>query len=441
MVKKILYGCGNLSYSVIGQTLSNFFMFFATSVLGISGTLVGIAIAISTIWDGISDTIFGYLSDNFNFLRMGKRNGYMLVATIGMSISNIAIWCVPNTLSLGVKFIWVIIALLIIETFNTMFATPYIALGNELATSDVDRTKINAVSTIFYLIGIIIPSILLFVFLHNTDLYPIGQLNPKGYVNIAFTVSVICLIFGLICTFTTIQKNKDIFVSSKVGIKDLFLNFLSAFKNPLLRKVILGYVFTCMATVFLCSVGLHFFTYSFFYKSSQITIILLSLIIGNILSQPLWVSIAKKFSKSNALIFAILITILSVFVVIGIFIFRINLVNISFYLMIGVIFICGIGSGGIYSLPSSIYGDIIMKMENGKNLIGVYSGILTFSSNIANSITQLMVGILLDLIGFDSTIQVQELSVQTGLALILFVGVQISLILGCFVFSKFVKNN
>ena len=64
MIKKIFYGFGGLSYSVISQTISSFFMFFATSVLNISGTLVGVAIAISTIWDGVSDTIIGFLSNH-----------------------------------------------------------------------------------------------------------------------------------------------------------------------------------------------------------------------------------------------------------------------------------------------------------------------------------------------------------------------------------------
>ena len=195
MLKKLFYGFGGLSYSVIGQTISNFFMFFATSVLGLSGTLVGITIGISTIWDGLSDTIIGYFSDNHKGKFLGKRNGYMLVATIGMTIFNIALWSVPNSLSVGLKFVWIVISLLLLETFNTMFATPYNALGNELAESYHDRTKINAFSTVFYLIGIIIPSVLLVVFLPSTEEYPIGQLNPKGYVSIAVVTSVICLIF------------------------------------------------------------------------------------------------------------------------------------------------------------------------------------------------------------------------------------------------------
>ena len=95
LTKKIFYGFGNLGYSVIGQTVSNFFMFFATSVLGLSGTLVGIAIAIGTIWDGLSDTIMGYISDKYKLGKFGHRNGYMFIATLGMSVLNICLWCIP----------------------------------------------------------------------------------------------------------------------------------------------------------------------------------------------------------------------------------------------------------------------------------------------------------------------------------------------------------
>ena len=143
-LKKVLYGIGGLSYSVISQTMSNFFMFFATSVLGLSGSLVGVAIAISTIWDGISDTFVGYLSDTKPLGRLGKRNGYMLIACIGMSIVNIFVWFVPGNTSIVLKFVWILVSLILLKTFNTMFSTPYMALGNELATSDNDRTKINA---------------------------------------------------------------------------------------------------------------------------------------------------------------------------------------------------------------------------------------------------------------------------------------------------------
>ena len=106
--------------------------------------------------------------------------------------------------------------------------------------------------------------------------------------------------------------------------------------------------------------------------------------------------------------------------------------------MIVSIFLCGVGSGAMYSLPNSIFGDVIEKKNRvHKDMTATYTGTMTFAGNIANSITQLIVGIMLDLIRFDNSQQVQTLGVQTGLAMILFVGVQVSLILGCLVFSGY----
>ena len=204
---------------------------------------------------------------------------------------------------------------------------------------------------------------------------------------------------------------------------------------------------TSVATVFLCSVGLHFFTYSLFYSSNQITYLLLTLMFGTIISQPLWVKISSKKKKKPALIAGILTTIFAIFGVIFIYLFRIEIYEISYYLMLCAVFICGVGSGALYSLPTSIYGDLIDEITtNGENRVATYSGTMTFASNIGNSITQLVVGILLDIIGFDSSLQMQTLGVQTGLSLILFVGVQASLIIACFVFAghnehKTLSNN
>lgn len=443
MRKKLFYGFGGLSYSIISQTVSNFFMFFATSVLGISGTLVGITIGISTVWDGVSDTLVGYLSDNYPMGKLGRRNGYMLVATVGMSITNVLLWSVPSSISVGLKFIWILVSLLLIETFNTMFATPYSALGNEIAENYNDRTRVNAYYIVFYLIGIIIPSVLMMIFLPNTEEYPIGQLNPLGYKNMAIVSSLLCLTFGLVCSISTINSSKIQCNAKKekFSIRSLFSNFIFSFKNKRLSQLIWGYVFTSIATVFLCSVGMHFFTYSLFYTSNQITGLLLSLILGTIISQPLWVYVSSKYRKKPALLLGIIVTILSVFGVILVYLFRIELYGISYILMLILLFICGIGSGAMYGLPSSMFGDAIVDLVGDGSKNATYGGTMTFAGNMGNSITQLIVGILLDIIHFDSSMEVQTLGVQTGLALILFVGVQVALISAGGIFASYKENN
>lgn len=438
-MKKYFYGFGGLSYSVISQTVANFFMFFATSVLGIRGTIVGIALAISTVWDGLSDTIVGYISDNFSLGKFGKRNGYMLIATIGMAIANVFLWCVPLGLSEGMKFLWILVFLLVLETFNTMFSTPYMALGNEIATNEFERTKVGAINTVFYLFGMITSSLLMLIFLPNTDEYPIGQLNPSGYTKIALFTSLICLITGLISSVLTISKSEyeKVHNRSKLSISGLMRGFLAVFRDKRVKHVIWGYVLTSVATVILCSVGLHFFTYSLFYTSGNITMLLLTLLIGTILSQPLWVMLSGKGRKKSSLIWGIIITILAVFSVIIIYIFRIELYEISFWLMLVAIFFCGLGSGALYTLPTSIYGDIVMQICRDGGLNATYSSAMTFAGNMASSLSGLIVGVMLDVIGFDASLNVQTLFTQSGLAVILFVGIESALILSCLIFSRY----
>ena len=108
---KLAYGIGNLGYSVISQTITNFFMFFGTSVLKISGVLVGIAIAISTLWDGITDPFVGYFSDRYPLFNMGNRRGYMLIATFGMAFINVFLWFVPVESGEIIKFISIVFIL------------------------------------------------------------------------------------------------------------------------------------------------------------------------------------------------------------------------------------------------------------------------------------------------------------------------------------------
>ena len=64
---------GGLGYNSLTQTLGSFIMFFGTSVMGISGTLVGLAIGVASLWDGVSDPLVGNLSDKHKNKFFGKR--------------------------------------------------------------------------------------------------------------------------------------------------------------------------------------------------------------------------------------------------------------------------------------------------------------------------------------------------------------------------------
>ena len=162
----VALGIGDLGYSIISCTVATYIVSFGTMALpGVAAsfaTLMGIAVGIAVIFDAISDPIMGYISDHFNSKIFGKRHLFMLVGLIGMMACAIAIWYVPfKTASTAGIFIWFTVFLILIRTFNTMYYTPVGAFSVEISNDYNERTTIQLVRSIFYVVGMLLPVILM----------------------------------------------------------------------------------------------------------------------------------------------------------------------------------------------------------------------------------------------------------------------------------------
>lgn len=440
---KLSYGIGNLGYGTISQTMSNFIMFFGTSVLGISGTLVGIAVAISVFWDGLSDPLVGYLSDRHKSKSFGRRLGFMLIATFGMAVFNILIWSIPQSLSIEFKFIWLLICLIAIETFNTFFATPYVALGIDIAPDYNDQSSIQGYKTVFFIVGMIMPTILMIIFMPTKN--GASQLLQTGYINISYVTSILCIICGTICILGTINRVKIMPEYQTTTKEDnaffkIFYNFFKTLKNKNFSPLICGYSVALIAAAFLTSVGMHLFTYSFHFSSTQISIVMMALFLGAIFSQPLWIYISKRIDKKPALNIALSLLLVSILLIAILFGIRVFIsTSLCFYLILPLILLCGFGTGALYSLPISMYADVVTleKLKSNENKSATYSGYMTFAYNVSNSIALLIIGILLDLIKFDPNQPVQALKVQNSLGIIVIFGCSIAIAMALLIFNKY----
>ena len=443
---KFCYGIGGLGYSSMSQTLNNFIMFFATAVMGVSGSLVGIAIAISSLWDGVSDPLVGYLSDNTKNKFFGKRLGFMFFGIFVIALLNICIWSMPKGLSEIGKFFWLLIGMLAIETANTCYGTPFSALAIDIAPDYNEQSKLQSFKTVFNIIGMILPSILMYFFMTSISIGVQQQYTQEGYIKIACINSALLIFFGLIMIFSCLRhvhKNRVYSMDApqeKFNFNKLMSGYFNVLKKKDFRSVILGYSFATIASSFLTSVGMHLFTYCYHFSSTQISIVLIALFGGAIASQPLWVYLSKRMDKKRALIISLSTIVFGIFLTVITFLFRDFIdTKTMFYIAIPCLILCGIGAGAMYSLPFSMYADCVTLeiYKTGQNNAGAYTGYFTFTYNLANSVALLIIGFLLDIIKFDSTQPVQALSVQNGLGLIVFFGCTIFLSLAIMVFSKF----
>lgn len=216
--------------------------------------------------------------------------------------------------------------------------------------------------------------------------------------------------------------------------------YVETFKKKDFRCVMLGYSVSLIASVFITSVGMHLFTFCYHFSSVQISTLMICLFGGAILSQLLWVNVVKEYDKKQTLIFALCVMLFGIAMTSITFLFRTYTTpNVIFWYVLPCLFICGIGSGALYSLPHSMYADVVTmeQYKTGTNNAGRYTGYYTFTYNFSNSIALLFIGLLLDLVKFDSSQPVQALSVQTGLGRIVFFGSAIALTIAILIFSKY----
>jgi GPH family glycoside/pentoside/hexuronide:cation symporter len=138
-----------LAYSM-GQAIesgylavSAFVFFYYTAVLGLSGSVVGGALAISMVVDSVIDPFIGSISDNVRS-RFGRRLPLMVV---GAPLTGLALWMLfspPVGLPAVALFAWLVASKLALRGCASLFNLPYAALLAELSNGYAERASLAA---------------------------------------------------------------------------------------------------------------------------------------------------------------------------------------------------------------------------------------------------------------------------------------------------------
>lgn len=423
--KKLGYGVGALSYGIPFQLISGFFLFYATEILQISGTLAGTIISISIIWDAISDPVMGYVSDHTNRnILFGRRLFYVLIGAIGIAVTNFFLWNIDASMPNIQKAVSLGVLLLLVKTFSTVLTTPYLALGAELSSDYIERTSVQSFRTAFFFLGFLFPTVIgMGLYFRPTPDFANGQMNPSAYSSLGLTASLIVLVCAAICIVLTYKKD-DTHIPNpvkkkKVSFANMFRETADALKCNDFRNVSLSLLFINMAMGVVGAVGMHVFTFTFGFTSSQIAIVFSSLFVMALVGQPVWVAVVKKYEKRDVLIACL-------YANIGIaFLFLLSVlfcewISAHYLAMLPLSMLIGISMGGSVALPYAMISDTIDKnaYNSGVRKEGVFYGCATFMYKVSQALSVLFVGTLIDIIGFDSDLlQAHRVYVKLGMIL------------------------
>ena len=443
-IDKMAYGVGDLSNATAMQIVSSYLVFFLTAVLGMPGTIAGLAVAFSVFWDAFTDPIMGYISDYTKSKRFGRRHLYILIGMFLVILSILGLFHIPVSASLTVKTGLLFGFIIIYKTALTMLITPYAALGSELTTDYLDRTKLQSIRASFFVLGIMLTvAVGMLLFFQPTTVFPVGQLNPNAYRSLAWFVSGLVFLFTsitLISTAKYIPYLKQFMLDQKppTWTWEMFVSILFPLTNKLFLAIAISYAFINMASAFVNSVGIHVFTYTFDFSSMNIAIILGLQMGFTVLSQPLWVWIVSKTSKPVAIKAGLIIALIGALYFLGLVIMK-NTVAKQLIFFIPYAVVVGIGTGALFTIPYSMVSDVIDidQYNQGERKEGAYFGSITFLYKFSQAGAILLIGILLDTIGFSSNNVIQPTQIRLYLGLLLSVGVIVSFVLAYFSISQF----
>lgn len=408
---KMLYGVGEIANASKTVLFGLFLLFFYTTVMGLPGTLVGVAAAIGLVWDAVIDPYIGHLSDRVR-LRIGRRHTFMFVGAAAVGPTFWMLFSPPPGLSTGLLFAWLVATSLLVRLAHSIFVVPYHALGAELSRDYHERTSITGIRGACALLGTVATAGLSFVlFFPNTVPGQDPKLHYAGYPAMGLSLGLVMSLAALISTLATLRfrpyliHTADVRPTREASMRrsratgGLWAESIVALRNPSFRALFLSFSLTFLGIVINGTLAIHFLTYTVAIADSGALSAVQFAFYGSALAGIIvWLRIARLTEKRRLYVVATAATAVLMLAASALFgqgrLFGAGDVR---PLLLGQA-LAGFFGSLFWVLPHSMLADIADSdaLATQRRREGIFFGILSFGQQFATGFSVLLIGILLD---------------------------------------------
>jgi Na+/melibiose symporter-like transporter len=443
------FGIGNAAEGVKTTVYGGFILFYYQQVLGVSGSLAGLALAISVFVDAITDPIVGQVSDRLN-TRWGRRHPYMAIAAIPLSISFFLLFNPPEDLSSLSVFIWLLVFAVLARVSLTFYEVPHMALGAEMATDYHQRTTLFSISAGFRMVsGLAITFVAYrFIFPTTEDFNP-GLLNPEGYFFLGALCGVVIIIALTVCVIGTRHEIPYLQKAEKSGsfsAWNAIMDMFQLLKNSSFRAIVLGLFFFML--IVNIEQGLSPYTAIHFWglSTENMSFFPIAQFAGALAALPMLQLCTRLFDKKNVLIGVTIMFFINVniFICARLFfplIFPGNDSPLIFAFVLIYYFFVGFVSISILTTINSMIADVADEYasESGLRREGSFYAARSFASKSAGAAGLVLTGVVLDFIQFPEGAVVGSVTDQTLWSLGFFhgPGTSIFMIITIFLYTRY----
>lgn len=298
---KCIYAIGSSAEAIIGVAFNAFNFFFYTNLLGVPGTLAGLAITIALVFDAISDPLVGTLSDRWRS-KLGRRHPFMLAAPIPVMVCLFLIYSPPDWDSFGL-FIWLTVLTVVMRSSMTLFHVPHLALGAELSADFTERSRVMSINTLLGAIGGYGTAFIAYSWVFaSTPEFENGLLNAGAYQGFAMWAGLIggvIMVISTVFTFNLIPMLPKVPENlPRISVMEFVRDVATAMTNRNYLMLLIGYLLLSATLGTRATIEIHMNTYFWELVPKEIRFLtlvgLIAPIIGFLVAAPLHDRFEKK---------------------------------------------------------------------------------------------------------------------------------------------------
>lgn len=200
------YGVGDMGQAVMNQGFAILLVFFYQQLVGLPGSLAGLALGIALAFDAVTDPMIGGISDRLRG-RFGRRHPMIALAALPLAVTFYFLFSPPAGLSDFGAFLWLTTFAILVRGSMTLYHIPHLALGAEMAQDYHQRSTLFGFNAFLGATsGGAVAVVIYAVFFPTTEEFNPGLLNRAGYGQFALAGGVAMILALAICVLGTAKE-------------------------------------------------------------------------------------------------------------------------------------------------------------------------------------------------------------------------------------------
>lgn len=222
-VERTGYGLGNIGVALIGALITTYLTMYMTNVALLDVAAVSLIMAVSRVFDGISDIVIGNIIDNTRS-RFGKARAWLLRMSLPYAVSMFLLFYVPPQWPGAVRYVYVFITYNLVNTVIRTFIQISDYSMVPLMTEDpMEQGLLGNIQSVMMNLGLMCGNVIFVRLLERFTDVPGNQNTQRAYSGAVIVTGLMFIVLTMImvaCNRENVSSGSSKDKKEQAGIKE-----------------------------------------------------------------------------------------------------------------------------------------------------------------------------------------------------------------------------